>query len=45
MDSKKFLRSYLNDFSNLAKPGENIVDQLWLLAIVDLIIGKTEYPA
>jgi D-sedoheptulose 7-phosphate isomerase len=32
MNSKKFLRSYLNDFSNLVKPGENIVDQLGQVA-------------
>ena len=28
MDTKEFLISYLNDFSNLVKPDENIVDQL-----------------
>ena len=28
MDTKVFLTSYLNDFSNLVKPDENIVDQL-----------------
>ena len=28
MDNKEFLISYLNDFSNLVKPDENIVDQL-----------------
>jgi D-sedoheptulose 7-phosphate isomerase len=28
MGPKEFLTSYLNDFSNLVKPDENIVDQL-----------------
>ena len=28
MDSKEFLTSYLNDFSDLVKPGEDVVDQL-----------------
>ena len=28
MNPKEFLTSYLNDFSNLVKPNENIIDQL-----------------
>ena len=28
MDPKEFLTSYLNDFSNLVKSGEDVVDQL-----------------
>ena len=28
MDTKDFLTSYLNDFSDLVKPDEDVVDQL-----------------
>ena len=37
MDPKDFLKSYLNDFSNLVVPDENIVDQLEKVA--DLLIA------
>ena len=39
MDSKEFLKSYLDDFSNLVKPDKGIVDQL--VKVADLI--KTIY--
>jgi len=35
MDSKEFLTSYLNDFSDLIKPARNIVDQL--VEVTDLL--------
>ena len=32
MDTKEFLKTYLNDFSDLVKPNENIIDQLEKIA-------------
>jgi len=32
MDSKEFIKSYLNDFSNLVKPNNNIIEQLEKIA-------------
>ena len=32
MDTKVFLKTYLNDFSDLVKPNENIIDQLEKIA-------------
>ena len=34
MDSKFFLTSYLNDFSDLVRPDKNIVDQLIKVAVI-----------
>ena len=46
MTDKNFVKKYLEDFSALVKPNEEIVEnihQVWLFTIADLVIGKREY--